>query len=83
MDLTTFFLSISSAAWMALGAQIPGQDPEGQESKVDLEVARQNIELLELMQEKTRGNLTSEEDRLLSQLLFEVRMRYVEKSKGT
>lgn len=70
IDLTTFFLSISSAAFMGLGAE------------PDLGLARQNIDLLELMQEKTRGNRTPEEDKLLEQLLFETRMRYCEAQSG-
>jgi hypothetical protein len=64
IDLTTFFLSISSAAFMGL------------QDKVDLELAKQNIDLLELMQEKTKGN------RLIEQLLFETRMRFVEIQKN-
>jgi hypothetical protein len=68
LDLTTFFLSISSAAFMGLGAK----------GEIDLELAKQNIDLLELMQEKTKGNRTAEEERLLEQLLFETRMRFVE-----
>ena len=52
---------------------------EGHESgKPDLLLARQNIDLLELMQEKTRGNLSIEESKLLAQLLFEARMKFVE-----
>lgn len=78
IDLTTFFLSISSAAFMGLGVRPPGESPE---EKVDLELARHNIDLLELMQEKTRGNRTPEEDRLIEQLLFETRMRFVEVQK--
>jgi hypothetical protein len=74
LDLTTFFLSISSAAFMGLGVSPAGKD----EGQVDLELARQNIDLLELMQDKTRGNRSPEEDRLLEQLLFETRMRFVE-----
>lgn len=74
IDLTTFFLSISSAAFMGLGITPQGTE----EGEVDLELARQNIDLLELMNEKTRGNRTPEEDRLLQQLLFETRMRFVE-----
>ena len=70
LDLTTFFLSISAAAYMGL-----------EPAKIDLELARQNIELLELMREKTRGNRTADEERLLEQLLFELRMRYVEVSR--
>jgi len=67
IDLTTFFLSIASAAYM------------GVES--NLELAKQNIDLLELMQMKTKGNRSPEEDRLLDQLLFELRLRFVEGSK--
>jgi hypothetical protein len=48
----------------------------GEENR-DLEMARHNIDLLELMQEKTRGNRTSEEDQLLTHLLFQLRMSYV------
>jgi hypothetical protein len=80
IDLTTFFLSISSAAFMGLGMALPsGADgSKDEESKVDLELAKQNIDLLELMHEKTKGNRSNEEDRLLEQLLFETRMRFVE-----
>jgi hypothetical protein len=78
IDLTTFFLSISSAAFMGLGLVPPG---EGHEPVMDLELAKQNIDLLELMQEKTKGNRTPEEDRLVEQLLFETRMRFVETQK--
>lgn len=78
IDLTTFFLSISSAAFMGLGV-VPAT--EGGPTFVDLELARQNIDLLELMQEKTKGNRTPEEDRLLEQLLFETRLKYIEKRK--
>jgi hypothetical protein len=69
IDLTTFFLSISSAAFMGLGEE------------VNLELAKQNIDLLELMQDKTKGNRTPEEDRLIEKLLFETRMRFVEMQK--
>jgi hypothetical protein len=79
LDLTTFFLSISSAAFMGLGmVPRPGSKEQG---SVDLDLARQNIDLLELMQEKTKGNLTADEAKLLEQLLFETRLRYVEVEK--
>lgn len=75
IDLSTFFLSISSAAFYGLGISPPGGD---EKPKIDLELARHNIDLLELMDEKTRGNRTADESKLLEQLLFETRMRYVE-----
>jgi hypothetical protein len=79
IDLTTFILSIASAAYMGLG-----MSPRGADEKIEmnLELAKQNIDLLELMQSKTKGNRTSEEDRLIDQLLFELRLRYVEKKNS-
>ncbi len=50
---------------------------------VDLAVARQNIDLLELLQEKTQGNLSGDEQILLEKLLFEVRLKFVETQKGS
>lgn len=79
IDLTTFFLSISSAAFMGLGAVPPGSDEK--DAVVDLKLASQNIDLLELMKEKTQGNLTHEEASLLDRLLYETRMRFLEIQK--
>ena len=81
LDFTTFILSISSAAFMGLGlSRETEMISSGQSSGllVDLEMAKQNIDLLELMSEKTRGNLTADEDKLLQQVLFETRMHFVE-----
>ncbi len=69
IDLTTFFLSIASAAYMGL------------ETDTNLELAKQNIDLLELMQSKTKGNRSTEEDHLIDQLLLELRLRFVDKTK--
>jgi len=80
IDLTTFFLSISSAACMGLGIV---EDESTDRPTIDLELAKQNIDLLELMKEKTAGNLTKDEDQLLDNLLFETRMRFVEVQKKT
>ncbi len=57
-----------------------GMHPEhdSTQSAIDLDLARHNIDLLELLFEKTKGNRTPEEERLLEQLLFETRMRFVE-----
>ena len=75
IDFTTFILSVSSAAFIGLGL-VPQE--ENHEPKVNLELARQNIDLLELFWDKTKGNRTPDEERLLEQLLFETRMRFVE-----
>ena len=78
IDLTTFVLSVSTAAYMGLGI---APRSEGEEPQVDLELAKQNIDLLELLWEKTRGNRTADEEKLLSQLLLETRLRFVETQK--
>ena len=64
---------------MAMGL-IPRED--GKPGQVDLELARQNIDLLELMDLKTKGNRTDEENRILERVLFEARMRFVEVERG-
>lgn len=79
LDLTTFILSVSSAAMMGLGLDLETHDFDP--SKVDLRLAQQNIELLELILEKTQGNRTKDEDQLIEQILFELRMRFVEAQK--
>lgn len=78
IDFTTFILSISSAAFMGLGLRAK---PDAKEPEVDLELAKQNIDLLELVKEKTKNNLTADEERLLDNLLFETRMGFIEVKK--
>ena len=71
IDVTTFFLSVSQAALQSLQTTPP-----------DLSVAKQNIDLLEMMEEKTKGNLSAEESQLLHHLLFQVRMSFVQMEKN-
>ena len=78
LDLSTFFLSIASAAHMGLGLSDPS---EKQKPEINLELAKQNIQLLELLFEKTHGNRTNEEDRLIEHLLYDVRVKFVEVQK--
>jgi hypothetical protein len=51
--------------------------PRGGEPMINLDMAKHNIDLLGVLEEKTRGNLTPEEKRLLDSVLYELRMRYV------
>ncbi|HZO16665.1 MAG TPA: DUF1844 domain-containing protein [Polyangiaceae bacterium] len=89
LDFSTFVLSIIGSAFVHLGdapAPFDGEDPEASsrgdaQAEPNLLLARQDIDLLELLQEKTKGNLDGEEERVLSQGLFDLRMRYVEVSK--
>jgi hypothetical protein len=75
VDLTTLILSFSHNVLVHLG---DAPDPVTGERSVDLPLARQNIDLIALLQDKTRGNLSGAEERVLSQALFDLRMRYVE-----
>ena len=79
VDFASFCLSLATSALYHLGLVA---DPEtGQPSEPNFPVARQTIDTLVLLQEKTRGNLTDEEQGLLTNLLTELRMRFVEASK--
>jgi hypothetical protein len=78
VDFATFILSLSHSAHIHLG-DVP--HPDSEKVEMNLVLARQNIDLLGVLEEKTKGNLTGDEERLLHQLLFELRMRFVEASK--
>src|SRR4051794_7932929 len=52
--------------------------PESEREKPDLQAARHSIDLLSILQEKTKGNLTMDEQRLLENTLTELRFRYVQ-----
>ena len=75
-----FVLSLAHTAAFHFG-DVP--DPvTGEAGTANLAAAQQIIDILALLEEKTRGNLTAEERQLLEQLLYELRMRYVEASKA-
>jgi hypothetical protein len=74
-----FVLSLAHTAAYHFG-DVP--DPvTGQPGAANLAAAQQIIDILSLLEQKTRGNLTAEERQLLEQLLYELRMRYVEAGK--
>jgi hypothetical protein len=74
-----FVLSLAHTAAFHFG-DVP--DPvTGQTGQTNVAAARQIIDILALLEQKTRGNLTAEERQLLEQLLYELQMRYVEATK--
>lgn len=79
IDFATFVLSLSHSALMHLGE---APHPETNQIETNLPLAKQNIDILGLLEEKTKGNLTGDEERLLAQVLFDLRMRFVERSKS-
>ena len=75
-----FVLSLAHTAAVHFG-DVP--DPiTGETAETNLAAAQQMIEILALLEEKTRGNLTAEERQLLEQIVYELRMRYAEASGG-
>lgn len=74
MDFSAFILSLNASALIHLG-EIP--DPQSRERTVNLPSAKYTIEILEIIKDKTTGNLESEEERLLNDILFNLRMKYV------
>jgi hypothetical protein len=79
ISFAAFVLSLAHTAAVHFG-DIP--DPvSGEAGEANLPAAQQMIDILSLLETKTRGNLTAEERQLLEQLLFELRMRYVEAGK--
>ncbi len=76
MDFNTLILSLSTSTLYNLGI---APDPVTKQTvEPNLEMARQTIDTLEILQEKTRGNLEAEEAKLLESLLYELRLRFVE-----
>jgi len=79
VTFSSFILSMSSSALFHFG-ELP--DPISNEKKKNIPLAKQTIDILGLLQDKTVGNLTEEEASLLENLLYDLRMRYVaEKNK--
>jgi hypothetical protein len=78
VDFSTFILSLTHSALVHLG-DAPALDGSRERN---LPLARQTIDLLAILQEKTKNNLSGEEERLLDQALLDLRLRFVEVSKA-
>ena len=78
VDLGSFLLSLAAQASLLLGlAGEPGKEPE-----VDLAGARQIISILEMLEGKTEGRRTAEEQRILEGILYELRMAWVSRARA-
>lgn len=78
INFSMFLVSLSTQALAALGEMA---DPVTGKNDRDLEAARQLIDILGVLREKTRGNLDQDEKNLLEAILFDLRMKYVELAK--
>jgi hypothetical protein len=78
LDFSTLILSMASTAMVQLGA-VPA--PGGDAPTPDLAAAKQAIDILAVLEEKTRGNLDAAEEKLLGSLLYDLRVAYVDAQK--
>ncbi|HVV16834.1 MAG TPA: DUF1844 domain-containing protein [Polyangia bacterium] len=78
VDFHTFILSLGSSALLHLGEL---EHPEAGDARQDLSLAKHTIDILAMLDEKTKGNLSPAEEKLMESLLFDLRLRYVEATK--
>ena len=78
IDFSTFVLSLATSALFHMGLA-PG--PEGATPDANLPLARQTIDTLEMLEAKTRGNLSEDETKLLQSVIYEARMSFVKISR--
>jgi hypothetical protein len=78
INFSSFVLSLSSSALLHFG-QIP--DPLTKKTERNLPMAKQTIDILGILKDKTKNNLSDDEEQLLDGLLYDLRVRYVEESK--
>lgn len=78
MPFSAFVLSLSTMALAALG-QV--DDPTFMDVPHEPEIARNNIDILLMLRDKTRGNLSDDEKKLLDSVIYELQMRYLQETK--
>ena len=78
IDFISFMMSLATSALMHLG-----EHEEGVEARpVDLPLAKQTIDVIGMLREKTRGNLSPDEERVVESILYDLRMRFLKASRG-
>ncbi|MFW6082397.1 MAG: DUF1844 domain-containing protein [Desulfosalsimonas sp.] len=79
INFTTFIMSLNSSALVHLGQHA---DPTTGTTAKNLPVAKQTIDVIAMLSDKTQGNLSREEERLLTNVLYELRLLYVKETEG-
>jgi len=74
IDFSNFILSLNTSALIHMG-DIP--DPQSRQRIYDIQSAKQTIDILQLLKNKTEGNLDAEETQLLDDVIYDLRMKYV------
>ncbi|RJQ61620.1 MAG: DUF1844 domain-containing protein [Desulfobacteraceae bacterium] len=78
INFPTFIFSLNASALVQLGLM---EDPGTGKKEKNLPLAKQTIDMLSMLQEKTAGNLTKDEEEMLKQILYDLRIRYVKEKK--
>ena len=78
VNFMMFITSLSMQAMMSLGIY---PNPVTKKEEKNLDGAKYTIDTITMLQEKTKGNLTSEESRLIDNILYDLRMKYIEANK--
>ena len=78
VDFSAFIMSLTSSAFYHLGDMA---DPTTGKKEVNLPAVQQTIDMLIMLREKTKGNLKEDESKLLEQLIYELQVKYVDKTK--
>lgn len=79
MDFSTFILSLNASSLIHLGEI---HDPQLKVISVNLPAAKHTIEILEILKDKTVGNLDDNENKLLNDILYNLRLKYMQHSKS-
>jgi hypothetical protein len=77
LNFSMFILSLTTSALVCLG-ELP--DPITKEKVINLPLAQQTISIIEILKEKTTGNLSEDEENLIGTVLYDLRMKYVQSS---
>lgn len=80
VTFSSFVFSLGTSALMLMGEQL---DPQQLKQPVNLGQAKEIIDIISILEEKTRGNLNSEEQTILKDMLYALRMKYVDSASGT
>lgn len=79
MDFSAFILSLNASSLIHLG-EIP--DPESRSRNTNIPAAKHTIEILEIIKDKTSGNLDKDEDQLLDDILYNLRLKFLQHAKA-
>ncbi len=78
INFATFIVSLNSSAYAHMGLL---EDPAEGKKSINLPLAKQVIDIIAMLEEKTKGNLNSEEETMLESILYDLRIKYVKQSQ--